>query len=268
MKFEIPFPCSEDIDQMNPIGSGRFCGACDKVIIDFTKMSLPEIKSYFLNHKDEKTCGIFNQETIIAQEYSIPLEIIQQNYNRWKNLFILAFAVAFGFLSFGCGEEKKGELSQPTISTQETERGKVGMLFEKYDSKLEDKTKIINYTLGVNITPIDSEEINSLTSGIIDSVLPDGNLTGEVVQLEDSTNVDTSHKEILMGKVISNPAIIKKPNIKGRIIGDTILNQPILDSSKKCNQKNVVTVKAKKLSNRQPPIIDIPKFITGVPKLN
>ena len=44
--YSIPNPCSEDWNTMTPDDNGRFCGSCQKVVIDFTTYSTHEILAH------------------------------------------------------------------------------------------------------------------------------------------------------------------------------------------------------------------------------
>jgi len=54
----IPTPCHENWNQFTPTQKGRFCGSCQKEVIDFTKWNEDQIKEYFVN-KPKSTCGRF-----------------------------------------------------------------------------------------------------------------------------------------------------------------------------------------------------------------
>lgn len=54
----IPTPCHEKWDQFTPTQKGRFCGSCQKEVIDFTAWSEEQIKHYF-THMPTSTCGRF-----------------------------------------------------------------------------------------------------------------------------------------------------------------------------------------------------------------
>ncbi len=56
-KIHIDKPCSVDWNKMTPDKEGKFCGSCQKVVVDFTSKSLDEVKSHFLNSKDSNFCG-------------------------------------------------------------------------------------------------------------------------------------------------------------------------------------------------------------------
>lgn len=46
---------------MVPETSGRFCGSCEKTVVDFTGMSDFSIVNYLESHKSEKVCGRFTK---------------------------------------------------------------------------------------------------------------------------------------------------------------------------------------------------------------
>lgn len=54
----IPTPCHENWNQFTPTEKGRFCGSCQKEVIDFTKWNDDQIKDYFII-KPKSTCGRF-----------------------------------------------------------------------------------------------------------------------------------------------------------------------------------------------------------------
>lgn len=64
MRISIENPCHEDWQTMTPETQGRFCGACEKTVVDFTKMSDAEILQYFSKPSVEKTCGRFRVEQL------------------------------------------------------------------------------------------------------------------------------------------------------------------------------------------------------------
>lgn len=63
INLQIPTPCREDWNSFSPTEKGRFCGSCQKVVIDFTQLTEVEIKNYFLNSQ-ENTCGRFRQDQL------------------------------------------------------------------------------------------------------------------------------------------------------------------------------------------------------------
>jgi len=67
--LQIPSPCHENWEQMQPEEQGRFCLSCQKTVVDFTTMSDEAVKNYLLDKQDQKTCGRF-----LASQIGRPLQ--------------------------------------------------------------------------------------------------------------------------------------------------------------------------------------------------
>lgn len=59
----VPTPCHEDWNNFTPTQKGKFCGACQKEVIDFTVWTDDEIKQFF-KHSGQATCGRFKQHQL------------------------------------------------------------------------------------------------------------------------------------------------------------------------------------------------------------
>ena len=46
-QLQIPEPCHESWEKMNPVEQGRFCNSCQKAVIDFTGMSDAQLNRLF-----------------------------------------------------------------------------------------------------------------------------------------------------------------------------------------------------------------------------
>lgn len=65
MKIQIPEPCNENWNKMTPTEQGRFCGSCEKEVVDFTSMSKHDIQQYFINITTEATCGRIQNKQLV-----------------------------------------------------------------------------------------------------------------------------------------------------------------------------------------------------------
>jgi hypothetical protein len=63
IQLSIPTPCHEDWQQMTPSEQGRFCGACQKTVVDFTNMSDNQIIAYFKEPR-ASVCGRLHPDQI------------------------------------------------------------------------------------------------------------------------------------------------------------------------------------------------------------
>jgi hypothetical protein len=108
---------------MTPEAKGRFCGSCQKIVVDFTAMSDEEVKNYLLDKRHQQTCGRF-----LASQIGRPLEnqairIDRHWYSRlpYAKQAFYAFAVFFVLGASSCNWETKGEVQAiqqtPTTGT-------------------------------------------------------------------------------------------------------------------------------------------------------
>jgi|GEM_PF-2667687 len=59
IEITIPEPCTQQWQHLEPRPGGRFCGACEQLVVDFTRMSDRELLAYFKNHPGD-VCGSFH----------------------------------------------------------------------------------------------------------------------------------------------------------------------------------------------------------------
>ena len=68
LSLSIPKACSEKWSSFTAASDGGFCGTCNKVVVDFTKMADDEILNFFIKQPTH-TCGRFRTNQLKA--YSI-----------------------------------------------------------------------------------------------------------------------------------------------------------------------------------------------------
>jgi hypothetical protein len=93
IKITIPEPCSQNWQNLTIVEKGRFCASCEKVVIDFRKMSNNELLDYFKNHQGN-VCGNFNP--IQTDRLILPLENASKT-SRFAKFFASILGI---FLSF------------------------------------------------------------------------------------------------------------------------------------------------------------------------
>ena len=73
LKISIPQPCTQPWGQMQPSENGRFCGSCEKEVIDFRTWRTDELVDWF-NKTDRKVCGHFkpSQLDVVQKDQTAP----------------------------------------------------------------------------------------------------------------------------------------------------------------------------------------------------
>ena len=62
--IKVADPCHENWNNMTPKEQGRFCGSCQKVVVDFTAMSDKEMLYYISKAAAQHACGRFSREQL------------------------------------------------------------------------------------------------------------------------------------------------------------------------------------------------------------
>ncbi|HET6227297.1 MAG TPA: hypothetical protein VFF27_13520 [Bacteroidia bacterium] len=129
-KITIPTPCHESWEQMTPAGEGRHCASCDKVVVDFTRMSLEELQAYFENHSFQKSCGHFRNDQIevpvpFLHKKLIDFHAYLEHHISKRSLRIVALSfVLFCMTMVGCKTKKYTQSSHTSgryLYTKKTE---------------------------------------------------------------------------------------------------------------------------------------------------
>jgi hypothetical protein len=187
MKIHIPEPCHENWGSMTPNEQGRFCGSCQKTVVDFTNFSAEDIQNYFTKHYGQKVCGRFKQQQLNSIDIQIPSVIFNQIPASRK--FALALLLVFGTTLFSCTDNQGQPATLGEVKLIDTAKTKV------------DTAKIENQV----IEPI--HDVKHPVDFIKEN--PSVELQGEVESIEEEimgdTVMPTKPKEVLKGKVKISP---------------------------------------------------------------
>jgi hypothetical protein len=63
IQIHIPEPCHENWQNMTPKEQGRFCGSCEKVVVDFSAMTDNELLDY-ISKASQHVCGRFSPDQL------------------------------------------------------------------------------------------------------------------------------------------------------------------------------------------------------------
>lgn len=91
LTLTIPEPCSENFNEMIPVKGGKFCGSCEKTIVDFRTMNDYQILKFYQQNKG-KICGVFNNRQL---NRAMPFPVEVKPSSNWKAIAALAAGVLF-----------------------------------------------------------------------------------------------------------------------------------------------------------------------------
>jgi hypothetical protein len=205
MKISIPEPCHENWGAMTPNEQGRFCGSCQKTVVDFTNFSTDDIQNYFTKHYGQKVCGRFKQQQLNSIDIQIPTYLFSKMPSSRK--FALALLVVFGTTLFSCTDNNGQPATLGEVTLVDTPKTTI-------DTNAMGKPivkPITNVKHPVDFFTVNPPEIQGEIAMPINEKVEEVDTEEEIMG---DTVFPTKPKEVLKGKVkISVPDTIKtNPN--------------------------------------------------------
>ncbi len=115
-KIHIPEPCNADWQNMTRDKNGRFCGTCQKVVVDFSHKTLEEIKIYFSNSGGKQICGRYQERhTNVANKWFSSLNNIELTLSKLKLQRLSVFLIAALLFLTGCYRHVQGRRLPYTV---------------------------------------------------------------------------------------------------------------------------------------------------------
>jgi Secretion system C-terminal sorting domain len=110
IQLTIPKPCHENWDAMTDLQKGKFCGSCQKQVVDFTNMSDRQLAEFFKKPSTGSVCGRFMTDQL-ERELEIPKKRIP-----WvKYFFTIALPALFISKVSAQQKPKMGKVMMPSL---------------------------------------------------------------------------------------------------------------------------------------------------------
>ncbi len=122
IQLNIPEPCHESWDQMTPVDKGRFCGSCQKQVVDFTNMSDEQLALFLKKTSNGSVCGRFMQDQL-DRSIGIPKKRIP-----WVKYFFQFALPAFLISSKAVAQGKERTLKGDTVMVCKPEIEEIGKI--------------------------------------------------------------------------------------------------------------------------------------------
>lgn len=104
LQLSIPKPCHENWDAMTPVEKGKFCGSCQKQVVDFSNMSDRQIAEFFKKPSTGSVCGRFMTDQL-ERDIEIPKKRIP-----WLKYFFQFTLPAFLVSLKASAEKTQGKI--------------------------------------------------------------------------------------------------------------------------------------------------------------
>jgi hypothetical protein len=115
VQIQVPKPCHENWNNMTPKEQGRFCGSCQKIVVDFSKMSDKELLDHISRTAGQSTCGRFTNEQL---NRNIKATEKKRRYS-WAyiwNLLLATFLVTESYAQEQPVATQKSDVQLPNLS--------------------------------------------------------------------------------------------------------------------------------------------------------
>jgi carboxypeptidase-like protein len=115
VQIQIPKPCHENWNNMAPDEQGRFCGSCQKIVVDFTAMSDKELLDHISTTAGQHACGRFST-------HQLNTDLTKTESKRqfsWAYVWNVLLASLLATESYAQGElqiKKKQEMYLPDVA--------------------------------------------------------------------------------------------------------------------------------------------------------
>jgi len=158
----VSSPCHEQWENFDRVAQGGFCSRCSKVVVDFTKMSDPEIIQHFIQATSH-ICGRFRPDQLkVYEEKTIPA--IQPGFTLLKASVLILFLMLTG----------KFASAQPLVTKAQTEL--------VVDLKMERETVFIPIAYNTVRGVVKSKEDKEVMPGV--NVVVKGTVNGTVTDAD------------------------------------------------------------------------------------
>ena len=193
IRVQVKEPCHENWQNMTANEKGRFCGSCQKTVVDFTLMNDRQILDH-LSKASGSTCGRFANDQL---DRELKAQVVKPK-SKWAYFINLLIPI---FLSSSGSNSTKGEpaIISKSDNHSDSERdygGIVGVLSTTYCKtpavimpEMDTITAVeVIGKLEIEPVPIDIRQGEAIVDTVI---VPDRNrIMGDTVLLE--SNIDTS----------------------------------------------------------------------------
>lgn len=114
IKLQIAEPCHENWDSMTSSEKGRFCGSCQKQVVDFTSMTDSQLVAFFKKSSTGSVCGRFIHTQLDREVKAPPKQVPWARY-----VFQFTFPAFVATLKANAQDVKMGKIAVSSVQVQQ-----------------------------------------------------------------------------------------------------------------------------------------------------
>ncbi len=207
IQLTIAEPCHESWDGMTPVEKGKYCGSCQKQVVDFSDMSDRQVAEFFKKPSTGSVCGRF-----MTDQLDRPIEIPRKRIP-WVKYFFQIALPAFLVSMKVSASKTQGEIKVNKVSGKDTTRRPV---YDDYKMMgMVARPQNIKPFMGDTIVKPVKEAVQTIKGGLNVKIAVDTVIVPVTEPI--------CSKEI-MGAVLA-PLYINKNEIEGIVVDEN--NQPV-----------------------------------------
>ena len=212
IQLSIPKPCHEDWNAMTTVEKGKFCGSCQKQVVDFSNMNDRQVAEFFKKPSTGSVCGRFMTDQL-DREIEIPRKRIP-----WLKYFFTIALPAFIVSLKASGSKTQG---QPQVRKINADTTRKSIYDDVKMMGMVSRPQSIKPFMGDTVVvpenkPVVEDTIPVCTKPVMGKPSFIETIKGEISQ------VNTENQNVLWGKVIDEmgaPVAGASIIIKGTRIG-------------------------------------------------
>jgi azurin len=212
--LSIPEPCHEDWNDMTPSQQGRFCGSCQKDVIDFTAMTDDELFRFFATKKSTNVCG----RTLIYQLNTPLAKPVEHKKSKFWYISYLTSLLLF-FSKSDTKAQVKPQVTTAPVNNQVRLMGKVSRLPVAAEQSAGFVTGKVTDENG-NPVPFASIDIKGGLSGVSADVQGNYKIKAKPGDVLTASAAGFESKTIHLTKVSTQNVILSRPEraLQGEIM--------------------------------------------------
>lgn len=233
MRLSIPTPCTQDWDAMTPADQGRHCAACQKVVVDFSRMTDGEIVALMQARAGQEICG--RLETGQLGRELVPALPLPRKLPWWSWARVSAAAGALWLVLVGSSGSQQAQAQHKALHTQRAtdikSRGKQGKVSKPDNNNTREGASIMGDIVSDSLFLVAEDTVHTVVDVIPEprynfmKYINDELKASRNTLMEDAPNRFTVRFVVLKSGEVKNVEIVKGYNSEWDELLESVLSK-------------------------------------------